>query len=108
MIIITIINRHSSRNDIILEKKQGIGIKRFLGHVSSECVDLITHLLIYDPEERYTAKQALTHPFFKNLVDQELKVPKKSLQNYTQNTLLMMSFNHNDSMSFIKGYVYSN
>lgn len=32
--------------------------------VSDTAKDLISHLLVVDPAERYTAKQALAHPFF--------------------------------------------
>ena len=56
--------------------KTGLGIVKFLGHVSSECQDLISKLLTYNPEERYSAKQALSHPYFKNLLDQEIKLNK--------------------------------
>jgi len=34
--------------------------------VSETAKDLIRHLLIVDPNERYTAAQALQHPFFNN------------------------------------------
>ena len=44
-------------------------------------------MLIYNPEERITAKQTLSHVYFKNLVEQEQR--------------RMMSLN--DSISFIKG-----
>lgn len=77
----------SSRGDIVYEKKTGIGIKKFLPHVSSECIDLISQMLIYNPDERITAKQALNHVYFKDLVEQEQR--------------RMMSLN--DSISFIKG-----
>ena len=78
---------HSTRNDIIYEKKVGVGIKKFLPNVSSECIDLINKMLIYNPDERITAKQALNHSYFKDLVESEQKK--------------MMSLN--DSISFIKG-----
>ena len=77
----------SSRSDILYEKKTGVGIKKFLPNVSSECIDLINKMLIYNPDERITAKQALNHPYFKDLVEQEQR--------------RMMSLN--DSISFIKG-----
>jgi calcium/calmodulin-dependent protein kinase I len=35
-------------------------------NISKEAVDLIKHLLVVDPETRYTARQALDHPFIKN------------------------------------------
>jgi calcium/calmodulin-dependent protein kinase I len=34
--------------------------------VSKEAQDLIKHLLVVDPDKRYTAKQALEHPFIKH------------------------------------------
>ena len=51
-------------------------------------------MLIYDPEKRYTAKECLTHPYFKDLYEQEER--KKGL--------LMLSFNGgiNDSLSYIR------
>lgn len=42
-----------------------------LQHASKECVDLIKLMLIYDPEERITAKHALKHPYFKELREVE-------------------------------------
>ena len=77
----------SVRNDIIYEKQNGTGIKRLLPNASNECIDLIQKMLIYDPEKRITAKQALNHPYFKDLYEQEQRK--------------MMSLN--DSISFIKG-----
>jgi serine/threonine protein kinase len=38
--------------------------------------------LTYNPDERYSAKNALAHPFFKELVEQELKLSKMSFNNY--------------------------
>jgi renal tumor antigen len=77
----------SVRNDIIYEKQNGTCIKTFLPNASNECIDLIQKMLIYDPEKRITAKQALNHPYFKDLYEQEQRK--------------MMSLN--DSISFIKG-----
>jgi hypothetical protein len=56
-------------------------------------------LLIYNPEERFSAKQALSHPHFKDLVEQEAKMTKLSTHNF--NSILIKSF-HNDSQSMIK------
>ena len=77
----------SVRNDIVYEKQSGTGVKNLLANVSSECVDLIQKMLVYDPDKRITAKQALNHPYFKDLYEQEQKK--------------MMSLN--DSISFVKG-----
>ncbi len=50
--------------------------------MSVDCQDIIHKLLIYNPDERYSAKNALAHPFFKDLVEQELKQSKMSFNNY--------------------------
>jgi renal tumor antigen len=42
-----------------------------MGHVSREAFDLVQKLLIYNPDNRITASQALKHPWFKELRDQE-------------------------------------
>ena len=40
--------------------------------VSNEAIDLMTHLFEIDPTDRYTAAQALDHPWFRlNLVEGE-------------------------------------
>jgi len=80
--------------------KQGLGISKFLSHVTAECQDLILKLLCYNPEERYSAKQALNHPYFKEMVDQEQKLAKLSTNQFNPANF-MKSF-HNDSQSFIK------
>lgn len=45
----------------------GSGIAPLMKHASSGCVDLITQLCTYDPDDRLNAKQALKHPYFKDL-----------------------------------------
>jgi hypothetical protein len=57
-------------------------------------------LLIYNPEERFSAKQALAHPFFKEVIEQELKQSKQSFHGMFFNPS-GVSFN-NDSQSFIR------
>ncbi len=39
----------------------------YMKHASKQCCDLVTQLCAYDPDERLTAKQALRHPYFKDL-----------------------------------------
>ena len=47
--------------------KKGSGIERLLQHSSTDAIDLIYKMCTYDPDERMTAKQALRHPYFKEL-----------------------------------------
>jgi serine/threonine protein kinase len=82
------------------QPKQGLGIFKFLGHVSNECQDLLSKLIVYSPEERYSAKQALNHPYFKEFIDQENKMSKIALS--TVNNLNMARSFHNMSQSIIK------
>lgn len=47
--------------------RTGTGIATLIPHCSSTCIDLVEKLLYYDPEERLSARQALKHPYFKDL-----------------------------------------
>lgn len=49
----------------------GTGIAKLVPHASAEAVDLMERLLAYDPEQRITARQALRHPYFKELREAE-------------------------------------
>ena len=48
---------------------EGTGIAKLSLQLSPEVVDLILKLLIYNPDNRITASQALKHPWFKELRD---------------------------------------
>ena len=94
------IKNSAHSNEFKFEYQKGIGIQRYLTHVSPKIVDLINKMLIYDPDKRLTAKQCLNHECFKDLIDQDLKTTKMSQINFYQNSVLMKSLN--DSSSFIK------
>ena len=47
--------------------KTGSGLAKLLPQASAECLDLVTGLLQYDPELRFSARQALKHAYFKDL-----------------------------------------
>lgn len=70
--------KHATHIEFNFPQKVGIGIIKFLSHVSAECQDLINKMLTYNPEERISAKQALNHPYFKELKKQEEKLMKMS------------------------------
>jgi serine/threonine protein kinase len=44
---------------------EGSGLAKMLSHVPSDCADLISKLLAYNPDERLSARQALRHPYFR-------------------------------------------
>jgi renal tumor antigen len=53
-----------------LDWQEGTGIEKLIPHVKPECIELITKLLAYNPDDRLSARQALRHPYFKELRDQ--------------------------------------
>ena len=49
----------------------------FKGKIVDELyIDLISHLLVYEPDKRYTPYQAMCHPFFDEIKKPDVKVPK--------------------------------
>ena len=94
------VKNSSHRNEFNFGFQEGTGIQKYLSHVSSKTIDLITKMLTYDPDKRPTAKQCLDHECFKDLVEQELKMTKMSNINLYNNSNLINSFN--DSISYIR------
>lgn len=45
----------------------GSGINKLLPNVSEEAKDLINKMLIYNPDNRISASQALKHPWFREI-----------------------------------------
>jgi renal tumor antigen len=54
--------------------QKGVGIPQLLPHASPDAVDLIVKMLKYDASERMTAREAMRHPYFKDVREQGLKV----------------------------------
>lgn len=61
----------NSAVDFNFPPRRGTGIARHLTHCSSDTVDLINQLCIYDPDHRISAVQALRHPYFDAIRNQE-------------------------------------
>lgn len=53
------------------EKKEGKGLQTYMPRASADCLSLLEGLLMYDPEKRFSARQALKHPYFKEQRDAE-------------------------------------
>ena len=53
------------------QSKKFVGIAKLIPHVSADAQDIIMKMLIYNPDERYTASQILKHVFFKELREQD-------------------------------------
>ena len=91
------VKNSAHRNEFNFEYQKGIGINRYLTHVSPNIVDLINKMLIYDPDLRPTARDCLNHECFKEFIEQDLKRAKQSQMNFYKDSILMKSFN--DSIS---------
>ena len=92
------VKNSAHRSEFNFEYQKGVGIYKYLGHVSRDIVDLINKMLIYDPDLRPTARECLNHDCFKEFVEQDLKKAKMSQMNFYQNSILMKSFNDSISM----------
>ena len=51
--------RYATHIEFNFTEKPGSGIAKMVPHVPPDCIDLITRLLAYDPEDRLSARQAL-------------------------------------------------
>ena len=95
-----LVKNSAHRDQFCFEHQKGIGINKYLTHVSPKIIDLMNKMLEYDPDKRLTAKQCLNHECFKDLLEHDLKMNKLSQVNFYQNSLLLKSFN--DSNSYLK------
>lgn len=58
--------------------QKGIGLAQLIPHALPDCVDLLIKLLKYDASERITAREAMRHPYFKEVREAEQKEQAKS------------------------------
>ena len=83
------LKRLSSHMDCTFPRQAGIGIEKLIPHVAPDCLDLIHRLLAYNPDDRLSARQALRHPYFRELRDAEkrqrtLMAPDLSMSQLSQ------------------------
>lgn len=64
---------HASHMEINFPPKEGTGIDRLIMNTSEEARDLINKMLIYNHEERITCKEALNHPYFKDMNEEYVR-----------------------------------
>jgi renal tumor antigen len=70
------LKKHGTHMDFDFPVKQGTGITKLLPHATPEALDLMMKLLTYNPDERPSAKQALRHPYFKEIRELDKKLRK--------------------------------
>lgn len=72
------LKKHSAHMDFDFPAKQGTGITKLLPHASPDALDLMLKLLMYNPEDRISAKQALRHAYFREIRELDKKLRKQS------------------------------
>jgi renal tumor antigen len=70
------LKKHGTHMDFEFPQKTGTGITRLLPHASPDALDLMTKLLIYNPDDRISAKQALRHPYFREIRELDKRLRK--------------------------------
>ena len=66
------LKKHSNSHiDFNFPHKEGSSLAKLIPHISADCVELITKLLAYDPDDRISARQAVKHPYFRELREAE-------------------------------------
>jgi renal tumor antigen len=81
------LKKHGTHMDFDFPTKAGTGIAKLLPHASPDALDLMSKLLIYNPEDRITAKQALRHPYFKEIRELDKRLRKAQQRNSVPNGL---------------------
>jgi len=56
--------------------QKGVGIAQLVPHASADCIDLLVKMLKYDAAERITAREAMRHPYFRDIRDAEMSTSK--------------------------------
>ena len=79
---------------------KGKGFEKYLSHCSELFVDLLKKILVYNPEERLSAKQALQHNYFQDIFENQYY--NQYFVSNQQNILLSKNIIGNDSLSMIK------
>lgn len=68
------LKKHSNSHiDFNFPTKEGQPMAKLIPHCTADCIDVIVRLLAYDPDDRISARQAVKHPYFKDLRAAELK-----------------------------------
>jgi len=68
------LKKHSNSHiDFNFPHKEAQPMTKLIPHCTADCIDIIVKLLAYDPDDRLSARQAVKHPYFKELRASELK-----------------------------------
>lgn len=79
--------KYATHMEFNFPRVEGSGIGKLIPHASPEVIDLIQKLLVYNPDNRITASQALKHQWFKELRDQEYMLKQQYAGSLTQSSV---------------------
>jgi serine/threonine protein kinase len=65
--------------------QKGCGIPQLITHASSDAIDLIEKLLKYDSAERITSREAMRHPYFREIREAEARSGASAVLSTTDN-----------------------
>lgn len=71
-VLMTKFQKYATHMEFDFPTVEGSGIQKLIPHASADVQDLIAKLLIYNPDNRITASQAIKHPWFKEIKEQEV------------------------------------
>jgi len=63
--------RHCSHINFQFPERTGTGLARLLPNANPECLELLSKMLAYNPDDRISARAALSHPYFRELREME-------------------------------------
>ena len=66
-------SKGSSHISFDFPAQKGIGIPQLIPHAAADGVDLLVKLLKYDTSERITAREAMRHPYFRDIRETEAR-----------------------------------
>jgi renal tumor antigen len=66
-------SKGSTHMSLDFPEQKGIGIANLIPHASPDCIDLIVKMLRYDASERITSREAVRHPYFREVREAEAK-----------------------------------
>lgn len=69
--------RHATHMELNFPVKEGSGMAKLITHASEDCIELLHKLLAYNPEDRVSARQAMRHPYLKELKEMEKKAKRE-------------------------------
>eukprot|EP00002_Diphylleia_rotans_P013166 TRINITY_DN2565_c0_g1_i5.p1 TRINITY_DN2565_c0_g1~~TRINITY_DN2565_c0_g1_i5.p1 ORF type:complete len:428 (-),score=79.78 TRINITY_DN2565_c0_g1_i5:735-2018(-) len=74
--VISKIRRNTTSMSFNFVEKEGSGLLKVFPNSTPDSYDLLARMLLYDPDDRITARHALRHLYFKDLRDHDTQKPQ--------------------------------